>query len=462
MEDAHHQLAAVRELLAANPDDPTRTELEDLERTLMELVELERTANHDELVGDTTDEPEKLNDDGGPEHCCVAFEKQPGLVYFLPAIIISRNDDEATVLVQTPVTPETRVCERYLSGQNCDPARCRRSHGLTLPSDLIVPFEILETAAPIGTGARVVARYAADGVYYEAQVVGAVDPRDGEEKKWWVEYVGYEGDRQAVSAADLVPRVGIGFDDENGGNESKELVSSGTSSEEGEDEDDYEDEEVRILFHYEDGVRMGAWEEHTGGIGAKLLAKMGYVAGTGLGRNGNGRIKPVEEVVLQPGAGLGAEIIPKERKRKSKGENDVSRRTRRKRRRRGEAGDGDGEDDPAANVNVFDFINRRLNKPSALPISTQLPQPSTSPAKPSKSTSNVELIRIQQKLDAYNKELERAKAGKARNAKDKQVSAMFAARVEKIEGAIAALQVSANKLAGGIANERKRKQLANF
>ena len=38
----------------------------------------------------------------------------------------------------------------------------------------------------------------------------------------------------------------------------------------------------------------GGWEEHTKGVGSKLMLAMGWQAGAGLGRAGGGRVDPVE------------------------------------------------------------------------------------------------------------------------------------------------------------------------
>lgn len=55
------------------------------------------------------------------------------------------------------------------------------------------------------------------------------------------------------------------------------------------------------------GSRTGAgaaWEAHTTGFGSRMLYKMGYMAGHGLGKDGRGRTSPVPVVVLPPRTSL--------------------------------------------------------------------------------------------------------------------------------------------------------------
>ncbi|XP_073132202.1 LOW QUALITY PROTEIN: uncharacterized protein, partial [Henckelia pumila] len=55
-------------------------------------------------------------------------------------------------------------------------------------------------------------------------------------------------------------------------------------------------------------VEVGAFEMHTTGFGSKMLAKMGFVEGGGLGKDGQGLSHPIEVVQRPKSLGLGAEV----------------------------------------------------------------------------------------------------------------------------------------------------------
>ena len=40
--------------------------------------------------------------------------------------------------------------------------------------------------------------------------------------------------------------------------------------------------------------KSGGWEEHTRGVGSRLMLAMGWQTGSGLGKAGGGRVDPVE------------------------------------------------------------------------------------------------------------------------------------------------------------------------
>ncbi|KAJ0673692.1 putative G-patch domain, R3H domain, R3H domain superfamily protein [Helianthus annuus] len=51
----------------------------------------------------------------------------------------------------------------------------------------------------------------------------------------------------------------------------------------------------------------GAFENHTTGFGSRMMAKMGYVDGNGLGKDGTGIAEPIEVIQRPKSLGLGAE-----------------------------------------------------------------------------------------------------------------------------------------------------------
>ncbi|KAH6779310.1 D111/G-patch domain-containing protein [Perilla frutescens var. hirtella] len=55
-------------------------------------------------------------------------------------------------------------------------------------------------------------------------------------------------------------------------------------------------------------VEYGAFEIHTTGFGSKMMAKMGYVEGGGLGKDGQGIAQPIEVFQRPKSLGLGAEV----------------------------------------------------------------------------------------------------------------------------------------------------------
>jgi G patch domain-containing protein 2 len=55
-------------------------------------------------------------------------------------------------------------------------------------------------------------------------------------------------------------------------------------------------------------AKLGSFEVHTKGFGSKMMAKMGFVDGTGLGKDGQGIVQPIQAIHRPKSLGLGVEF----------------------------------------------------------------------------------------------------------------------------------------------------------
>nr|XP_019944723.1 PREDICTED: zinc finger CCCH-type with G patch domain-containing protein [Paralichthys olivaceus] len=100
-------------------------------------------------------------------------------------------------------------------------------------------------------------------------------------------------------------------------------------------------------------AEFGGWEAHTRGIGSKLMLKMGYEYGKGLGKMQEGRVEPVTAVILPKGNSLDQCAALTQKHTQSKTTKDGTPTGRPKRRRKPRAATG-------GRHNVFDFLNHKL------------------------------------------------------------------------------------------------------
>ncbi|XP_009769069.1 uncharacterized protein [Nicotiana sylvestris] len=90
------------------------------------------------------------------------------------------------------------------------------------------------------------------------------------------------------------------------------FISSGMMRSETVEEKPIETTETTNSFHemkvVTNSIEYGAFEMHTTGFGSKMMAKMGYEEGRGLGKDGQGISEPIEARQRPKALGLGAEI----------------------------------------------------------------------------------------------------------------------------------------------------------
>ncbi|XP_039435552.1 zinc finger CCCH-type with G patch domain-containing protein [Culex pipiens pallens] len=331
------QLAQVDLALAASDDADERTNLESLKRDLTELLNLTReTLDHEQqqqpetsaTPADNNDidkefalfmaEVKELDDGGGaatgPDSTKQDLQELVGSKCSAPhthkwgsrshhnALICSvqQDDDDGDgdnttvkVLFINPTHQEMVPCAYYLEGEcKFSDEKCRFSHG-----QLVAFLELKEYREPRfellrRRGARVLAKQKSrlweKGVVREADFEGKVCTVKLDESKREVE----------VPFEDVFPL------------ESGESCDSDLEGDSGSEEEDdvvaIRQAEIisRSLLNPVPSQRLGDWEKHTKGMGSRIMQKMGYVVGAGLGCRGEGIVVPIGAQVLPQGRSL--------------------------------------------------------------------------------------------------------------------------------------------------------------
>lgn len=161
---------------------------------------------------------------------------------------------------------------------------------------------------------------------------------------------------------------------------------------------------------------MGEWERHTRGIGSKLMLAMGYVPGTGLGVEGDGRLQPVEARVLPVGKSLDHCMAISEKNATRdplKVEQRLKRLQKKEEERNKKAYEREKEKEKR---NVFNFINNTLankveKQPSKTSVDGDIKQSSSKDlnVEQFKITENVK--RIEREITKLNNSLRNYSAG---------------------------------------------------
>ncbi|XP_054465548.1 zinc finger CCCH-type with G patch domain-containing protein [Anoplopoma fimbria] len=154
-------------------------------------------------------------------------------------------------------------------------------------------------------------------------------------------------------------------------------------------------------------ANFGGWEAHTRGIGSKLMLKMGYEYGKGLGKMQEGRVEPVMAVVLPKRKSLDQCAELTQRRTQSKAAQDGTPTGRPKRRRKPRAPTG-------GRRTVFDFLNQKLEGKSTGPAKEGAAAPSAATGveayrggKSTKRTLNVKLFQAAERVSQTEKEIQK-------------------------------------------------------
>ncbi|XP_025326500.1 zinc finger CCCH-type with G patch domain-containing protein [Canis lupus dingo] len=242
------------------------------------------------------------------------------------------------VLYLYPTHKSLKPCPFFLEGKCRFQDSCRFSHGQVVSVDELRPFQDPDLSS-LQAGSACLAKQQ-DGLWYPARIT------DVDNGYYTVKFDSLLLKEAVVEGDSILPPL--------------RTDPTGSSDSDSGDPDDPSYARVVEPSAAEPGTCSSAfagWEVHTRGIGSRLLAKMGYEFGKGLGRHAEGRVEPIHAVVLPRGKSLDqcAEILQK----RTKGGKAGARRPP-----KGQ-GSGGGRPPPRS---VFDFLNEKLQcrTPAAL------------------------------------------------------------------------------------------------
>ncbi|XP_065648128.1 zinc finger CCCH-type with G patch domain-containing protein isoform X2 [Hydra vulgaris] len=183
------------------------------------------------------------------------------------------------VLFLNPIQKSMLPCKYFMDDKCTFDQDCRYSHGYLVNLEDLVEYKEPDFSI-LSTGNKCLAKYE-DDIWYKATV------REVHDDQATVSFDAYDKEKTFVlDFHSIFP-----------------TDSSSTESSDNESFEDLSDEPLTYKRVSMNGP-MAEWEQHTRGIGSKLMMKMGYIFGKGLGKNGKGIVDPVEIRLLPAGKSL--------------------------------------------------------------------------------------------------------------------------------------------------------------
>ncbi|NXF81632.1 ZGPAT protein, partial [Sclerurus mexicanus] len=301
------------------------------------------------------------------------------------------------VLYLYPTHKSLKPCPFFLDDKCRFQENCRFSHGQVVSVEELQPFQEPDLSS-LGVGSACLAKHS-DGIWYTAKIT------DVDSGYYTVKFDSLLLKEAVVEGDSVIPPL-----------RSEDAAESDESDEDNVDDSGYakgvpENGEWTPAC----SSSFGGWEAHTRGIGSKLLVQMGYEFGKGLGKNSEGRVEPVQAVVLPRGKSLDqcAEVLQK----KKQGKLDPGKS--RKCRAKGDSSGQSGGRKPSRNV--FDFLNEKLrgkstgDKAGGMALPQRNSKEIYHASKSTKKALSVHLFQTTEKIEQTQRDIRGIQQALARN-----------------------------------------------
>ncbi|XP_054158036.1 zinc finger CCCH-type with G patch domain-containing protein-like [Oppia nitens] len=381
------------------------------------------------------------------KECRVPLSQSNGSVSYHNAIIMTAEEDSGAtdlsaikvkVFFMYPMNNSMLACPHYLSAScRFPPEKCRYSHGFSVSLANIRPFEPIDYTG-LRRDSLCLAKSSVDSLWHKA----IIDDINKDNDKIIVKYCDRDKCVDTVDIEDLLPLNGDNNDCFDGDNYLQQPNLSLN------DEEDVDSDNQLVVTEFKSDSAMAEWEAHTKGIGSKLLMKMGYVWGQGLGQNGRGIVEPIEAYVFPTGKSLDTCM---ELRDKHLSGDDLKQKIKAKAKsRRIQKSIANGYNRVNNNNNsnkktdVFDFINTKIfAKTSSSSTSTKTITSSSSSDTKSIDTKqlktsniqslNITLFKVTEDLSKADNELKRLKDSMVRHKNRSDSGLMYSQLKEKVD-----------------------------
>nr|CAD7401345.1 unnamed protein product [Timema poppensis] len=221
------------------------------------------------------------------------------------------------------------------------------------------------------------------------------------------------------------------------------LDSSDSSEGEGDEEEISVDPLVvhQTLLRTPLSTALGSWEKHTKGIGSLLMARMGYVTGSGLGRYSDGRVEPVDAVVLPAGKSLDHCMNLKEQAGGDENLFKVEKRLKRLQQKHEKQQEKQFEREKNR-VDVFDFLNNTLGGTEGSPETSNNKQENKGLKSESSRGLNMVSFRVGEEIRRTEREMVKLQESLARHDEGSQTHTKLTSKLTDKQNELQQLQAS--------------------
>ncbi|EES07665.1 zinc finger CCCH domain-containing protein 18 [Sorghum bicolor] len=485
LQEQRSSLAAVDEALAADPSNADLLEvheellaaIKDAEEGLLHLKRCRLLKQVDEIFPDEASisqspevaiepldpddvEPEPLEPHDFSVGSKCRFRHNNGR-WYNGCIIGFEGSSDARISFLTPTSENMSMCKFFLQQRCRFGSNCRMSHGVVIPTKALKRFTPTRWEQSLVGSSILASSGYNSGLWRRAEL----ESWDDNLKLGQVIFQD-DGSSARLPSDSLSVSEYADMSDEDGG-------SSGEEESEFSDDADQEDGSVHqglglLEFTNFSGIQtdtmiFAKWEHHTRGVASKMMAKMGYREGMGLGVSGQGMLDPIPVKVLPPKQSLDHALAASEADGGIGSGKKRSRGGKRKREKKfaEQARAAKAEE---AERSVFNFINSHL-------VSQDVPEVSTTKVRKGSSVETHGHAKKEDRrsLVAYDEEVkelrirvEKLEEMKNRNRKDKAVFEAASRKLEETRKALADAEATHASATNAVTRKEKEKKWLKF